>query len=230
MKSVTQTCVLWVSLRHLDSAAVYKCLQLPLEDYFFFIGYMSIDVPCILLKSNAYCKEDFLIPISKYWACYLTKKNHHLRFFLKENTRLLPTPSFMRPCAGHAPVRLSCTGGPKLTPGFRCDLPSATYRLSLPQTCCFGSGPAYQLLRTLGPLQHHLPFFCSLSHFSIRYHPYRSHSSMAVQRGKIRSSQHLYQVAPVSPLKTNSFWKHLQSDPLVSWRASLACTFGGTAK
>lgn len=65
---------------------------------------------------------------------------------LKKNTGLLPTPNIMGPCAGHAPVRLSGTEGLKLTPGFRCDLPSATYRrLSIPQTCClcFGSGPAY---------------------------------------------------------------------------------------
>lgn len=186
--------------------------------------------PAFCWRETHIARRISLYPFQNTEPVTLQRKTTIYVFFLKENTRLLPTPSFMRPCAGHAPVRLSCTGGPKLTPGFRCDLPSATHRLSLPQTCCFGSGPAYQLLRTLGPLQHHLPFFCSLSHFSIRYHPYRSHSSMAVQRGKIRSPQHLYQVAPVSPLKTNSFWKHLQSDPLVSWRASLACTFGGTAK
>lgn len=231
MKSVIQTCVLWVSLRHLDSAAVYKCLQLPLEDYFFFIGYMSIDVPCILLKRNTYCKEDFLIPISKYCACYLTKKNHHLRFFWKKTLGSFPPLASWGPVLGMLQFASLVLGAPNWhldsdvtspvlhTEDYPYPRPAALVLDQLTNS----SGP-------LVPLQHHLPFFCSLSHFSIWYHPYRSHSSMAVQRGKIRSSQHLYQLAPVSPLKTNSFWKHLQSDQLVSWRASLACTFGGTAK
>lgn len=150
MKSVIQTCVLWVSLRHLDSAAVYKCLQLPLEDYFFYWVY---EYRCSLYfaEEKHILQGGFPYTHFKILCLLPYKEKPPFTFFLKENTRLLPTPSFMRPCAGHAPVRLSCTGGPKLTPGFRCDLPSATYRrLSLPQTCCFGSGPAYELLRTLG--------------------------------------------------------------------------------
>lgn len=188
-------------------------------------------------KRNTYCRENFLTPISKYYACYLKKKKKKT-FTLpsKENPGLLSPPqspwgptldSLWFANASLVLGAPSRSQYPDVDPQRRAERimpsPDLLYALwpaqpSTGQTFTAASGPAHHTLGTQVPSSITLlpsathPFFpFSTSHMDPM--PQICHMSVFCLCPLLWAIQImtacLYEVASGFPLKTNSFWKHL---------------------